>query len=98
MFRFQGLTVQPLLRHAFPSDDTAPGGTDLILAHHFFQQIFGLMFLLGDDLQLLTGIVILGQKSGGGVGERNLRLRFAVGESLGQEPGPSSGGGVRSCT
>ena len=62
MLCLQGFAVKPLLRDTFPGNDTAPGSSYLVLAHHLLQEIFSLLLPLGDGLQLLTGFIVLCQQ------------------------------------
>ena len=80
MLGFQRLAVKPFLGHALPDHDTATGSPLLVFAHHLLQQIFGLLLLLSDNLQLLTGFIILGQQISGSIGQGDLRLWRTAGE------------------
>ena len=69
MLGFQGLAVKPLLGHALPGDDAISSSSDLIVTHHLLQKILCFLLPLGDDLQFLTGFIVLGQQISGGVGQ-----------------------------
>ena len=91
MLGLQGLAVKPLLGHALPGDNPITSSPNLILAHHLLQKILGLLLPLGDDLQLLTGFIILGQQISGSVGQSDVRLGDAVMEAVSKELGRGSG-------
>ena len=61
MLGLQGLAVKPLLGHALPGDNPITSSPNLILAHHLLQKILGLLLPLGDDLQFLTGFIVLAE-------------------------------------
>lgn len=85
MLDLQGLAVQPFLGYAFPGDDPITSSPHLVLPHHLFQKILGLLFLLSNDLQLLTGCIVLREQISGGVRQGDVGSGRTAGETLGQE-------------
>ena len=74
MLGLQGLAVKPLLGHALPGDNPITSSPNLILAHHLLQKILGLLLPLGDDLQFLTGFIVLGQQISSGVRQGDVEV------------------------
>ena len=85
MLGLQGLAVKPLLGHTFPGDNPITSSPNLILAHHLLQKILSLLLPLGNDLQFLTGFIVLGEQISGGVRQGDVGLGDAVVEPFSQE-------------
>ena len=91
MFGLQGLGIQSFLDNIFPGDKVVPGGAGFVAAQHLLQEVFGLLFPLGQKFDLLAGLVVLVNQVFGLVRKFDSGVRHAVREPFGQEPGRSVG-------
>ena len=67
VFHLQRFIIQPFLHDAPPCDDPVSNGAAFICPKHLLELIFGLLLLLPDTFQLLTGFIVLAEKLGSGI-------------------------------